>query len=134
MYARRRGIVIGLLVGMVACAGNPPPDTSQLSAQGRRDLQRLNVIKVVNDVSSAVIAANTATDAKGQPLLSDTATAKILTVNKQVLDVIAEDPQGYRSQAISIVRNTRDALPAAINALIEQYLSQIEAVLNEVRE
>ena len=116
-----------VLAFLTACAGKRPPDTSQLSPEGRQSYTTLQVVRVVNDVTTAAIAANQANQ------LTDTATAAVLTVNKQVLDVIAANPRGFKAQALVVFANARDALPADVQALIAAYLARVSAVLQEVQ-
>lgn len=125
---KRLAFVWCLFALVLACNKNPP-DTSQLSPQGKQDLQRLNVIKVVNDASTAVIAANKATPQAA----SDTLTARVLTANKQVLDVIQANPTGYKDLALTAARNARDALPADLQALFDKYVSAVISALQAVQ-
>lgn len=125
----KRLLPIAFMLALVLGCNKNPPDTSQLSPQGRQNLQRLNVIKVVNDASTAVIAANKATPQAA----SDTLTARVLTANKQILDVIQANPTGYRDLALTAARNARDALPADLQALFDKYLSAVIAALQAVQ-
>lgn len=106
------------------CANNPKPDTSQLSPQGVHDLQLVQVVRGVNDVTTAAIATNRA----GR--LSDEYTAIVLRINKQVLDVIEANPANFKDAAAVTLKNARDGLPANIAAQIGPYLDAVRAVLD----
>lgn len=126
-----RTLVVPLLIvgglGLTACAGNPKPDTSQLSSKGLAAYKAVQVVRAINDVTTGAIAANKT----GQ--LSDAATAHVLTINKQALDVVEADPVGYKAKALVTIKNARDALPAGVDALIAAYLQKTIAILNEVQ-
>ena len=77
------------------------------------------MVKVVNDVTTGVIAANAA----GQ--LSDQAAAQVLNVNKQVLDVIQADKVTGVSKALVIVQNARQALPPNLVSLLSGYMQKL---------
>lgn len=122
----KRLVLIATALVAVSCA-HPKPDTSQLSAQGIRDYKATQVVKAVNDVSTAAITANKAKQ------LSDAHTIVILTIDKQVLDVIEANPVDFQSKAITVFRNARDALPADAQASIGAYLEKVAAILSEVK-
>lgn len=110
-----------------ACSGNPKPDTSQLSADGLRAYKAVQVVRAINDVTTAAITANRA----GQ--LADAPTAQVLTINKQALDVIEANPTDYKTKALVAIKNARDALPRPVDAVIATYLQKTIAILNEVQ-
>lgn len=122
----KRLLVMVTALAAVSCA-HPKPDTSQLSPQGLRDYRATQVVKIVNDVTTAVITANKAKQ------LSDAHAIAVLTIDKQVLDVIEANPVDFQAKAIVVFRNARDALPADVQAAIGVYLSKIADVLSEVR-
>lgn len=110
---------------LVACRTGA--DTSQLSIEGHRQYVSLQVVNGINDVSQAVILANST------GALTEAQTAAILTINKQALDYLEANPQGAWSQAAVVVKNARDALPAEIRAKVEGYLAKVIAVLEGAR-
>jgi len=120
-------LLVGITIAASACAGNPKPDTSGLSPAGIRTYRTLQATKIVNDVTTTAIAANRS----GQ--LPDNATAQVLTVNKQVLDVITADPQSGLERALVIAKNAKDALPPTIKALVDGYLQRVVDILTEVK-
>lgn len=122
-------LALGLAGGLLAgCGGKTPPrDLSQLSAQGRIEYTADQVVKIVNDATDAVIAANRS------GVLRDDVEQKILTINKQVLDVVRDNPSNWRSLAISAIRNARQALPPNVDALVGQYLASVIGALQEVK-
>lgn len=122
---RFKTLAIGFILALafVGCARNPKPtDPATLQVY-----QLDQVVKIVNDVTTGVIALNKA----GQ--LADASTAQILTVNKQVLDVIEENPATARDKALAIARNARDALPATVRGLLDGWLDRVIGALQEVR-
>jgi hypothetical protein len=127
----KRFVYAVLLVAFVglapACANNPKPDTSQLSAQGHRDYTATQVVKLVNDVTTAATTANAAKK------LSDAHTAAVLTVNKQVLDVVEANPVDFKAKAITVFNNARQALPGQVQGAIAGYLQQVASILSGVQ-
>lgn len=114
-------LFFALIIG--GCAHRPPPTDPATLHVYTLD----QVVKAVNDVTTGAIAANKA----GQ--LADATTAQILTVDKQVLDVIQADPQTARDKALVIVKNARDALSANVKAVLDGWLDRILAMLEGVR-
>lgn len=115
--------VVALFALSSACANNPKPDTSLLDATGKRNLQLIQVVRGVNDVTSVAIAANKA----GK--LTDDQTALVLTIDKQVLDTIQAHPNDWMTLAVKAVDNARDALTPELSAVIGPYMQQILAAL-----
>lgn len=105
-----------VLLGLAVTACHPNVSTNP-------EVQLVQVVRGVNDVTTAAITANRA----GQ--LSDDATARILTVNKQVLDVIEARPIGYRAQALTVITNAKQGLPPALAAVVNPWLDKIVAAL-----
>lgn len=95
------------------------PKNVTVAPDAQQAFKTLQVIKVVNDVTTGVIAANAA----GQ--LSDQAAAQVLNVNKQVLDVIQADKATGVSKALVIVQNARQALPSNLVALLSGYMQKL---------
>lgn len=112
---------------MSACTATIKRDTSQLSAQGLSDLKKTAVVKLVNDATTAAIAANKA------GVLTDANERTVLTINKQVLDYFQADPHGTLAQALAIVRNARQALPPAVDAAIATWIQKTIDALLEVQ-
>ena len=120
-----RTLLLLLVVGFVACA--PKTDTSQLSPDGLRTLKLLQVVKAVNDATTVAITAN----ASGR--LSDDATAAVLTIHKQVLDVIEANPLTWPALAQAAIRNGREALPPDLNSIVSMYLSKVVMAIEGVQ-
>lgn len=114
-----------VVAGAPACAAHR--DTSQLSVQGHKDYTADQVVKVVNDVTTSAITASRA----GK--LKDNDERMILTINKQVLDVIASNPTNWKELALSALKNARQGLPPAQAASIGPYLDIVVNVLSGMR-
>lgn len=116
-------IVISFVATVPGCAAKKY-DTSLLTAQEKQMLHLVDVVRGVNDVSTAAIAANKALT------LTDPATAAVLTINKQVLDTIQANPKGnWLGLVTPAIKNTRDALPLDVNQSIGTYVDKTLAIL-----
>lgn len=120
-------LIVALVGSAPACSHNPKPDTSQLSAQGLHDYNATQFVKLVNDAQTAVITANKT----GR--LSDVAERQVLTLIQQVRDVVRENPPDLPSKVRSVIKNARQALPPAVDAVVADYLSKVIGYLNEVK-
>lgn len=116
-----------VIISAASCASHTPPDTSQLSAQGHQDLKAIEVTKLVADADAAVIAANRA----GK--ITDQVELQILGINKQVLDVLQAHPAGFVPLALTAVANSKQALPAEVQAVVDLYLAKVIAALQGVQ-
>lgn len=128
-YRRSYLAAVLLTVAIVCqsrCAGNPPPDTSQLSSQGLSDYNTAEKVRLIRDVNSGVIAANKAG-------LSDALTAQVLTVSEQLLDFLEANPQTTRDKALEALRQARDAMPDAVDNRIAGFLLQLSDIVTEVQ-
>jgi len=90
----------------------------------------LNLIRGINDISITAINANSLPPPNN---LSDVWTARILTINKQLLDIIQINPPDLRSKLTVSIANARQALPEPVNAKIEGYLTTLETLIREIR-
>lgn len=115
-----------MLVASAAC--RTTQDTSKLTDQGLRNLKALQVTKVVNDATNAVIAAN------HSGVVSDALELQILTINKQVLDAIEANPVTFGQAAFAIAKNARDALPAEVRTTVDRYLGALFDILGVPRQ
>ena len=113
-------VLVGPIVATGACAH---PNTTQLSRAGMLEYGGLQVVRLVNDATDAVILANKAGKA------SDALTAQVLTINKQLLDVIQTNPTTWKAIARAALKNALDTLPAAARADVRGYLGIIVDVL-----
>ena len=121
-------VVATVLAGLsLGCSNNPPPDTSQLSPVGLRDFHTAKFVDGLNSVTQTIIAANDLNK------LSDAHTAAALTVNKQILDYLAANPQATREKVFTAIKNARDALPADVDAVISGFILQVTNLLMEVQ-
>lgn len=125
MRTRRVPLALLLLLALSAC--RTTTDTSQLTDQGLRDLKALRVTKIVNDASAVVIAANHA----GK--IPDAVELQILSINKQVLDVIQEHPVTFEAHALAVAKNAREAMPPNVRAVADEYLGTVFDILGLVR-
>lgn len=118
---RRLTATVGLILGLAlaACAPNIAPDAQPAYRQ-------LQAVRIVNDVSSAAIAANRA------GTLSDPDTAQVLTVTWQVRDFIERNPATTTQRIIAAVQEGRDALPADVRGRVDRYLAAGIAALEEL--
>ncbi|CAB4190683.1 hypothetical protein UFOVP1196_89 [uncultured Caudovirales phage] len=107
-----------LALSIVPAAACTPKNVT-VAPDAQQAFKTLQVVKVVNDVTTGVIAANAA----GQ--LSDQAAAQVLNVNKQVLDVIQADKVTGVSKALVIVQNARQALPPNLVSLLSGYMQKL---------
>jgi hypothetical protein len=117
-------LVVLMVIPAYACANNPKPDTSQLSAQGHVNYTLDQVVKVVNDATSGAIAANRS------GVLKDEYERDVLSINKQILDVLATHPANWKDLAMQALKNGNDALPVATQNIIRPYLSTVLLVIN----
>jgi len=99
----------------------------QVAPEAQPGYRLVQVVRGVNDVTTGAIAANHA------GALSDDLERYVLTVNKQVLDVIQAHPSDYHELAVVVVHNARAALPPAVAALVNVWLDKTLAALQEVR-
>lgn len=130
---RRIALVLALaavpvVAGTTTAACHHRVDLSQLDAEGQSNFKRAQAAKLVNDVTTVAITAN----AEGK--ISKAATAQVLTINKQVLDVISANPQGWKEKAMVVITNARQALPPDINAAISTYVDMIINALAEANK
>jgi hypothetical protein len=115
-------VLLALLVA--SCA---KPDTSKLSPEGWRAYRLLEVVQLANSATDAVILANKT------GILPDATAATILTINKQILDYATTNPRGTLQQVHVIIVNARQGLPAAVDALVGQYLAKVLALVQAVQ-
>ncbi len=111
------------LLFVLGCSGNPKPNTSQLSAQGLHEFKADEAVVIVNDVTTGVRAA-----VRAKVLPVDVG-AQLLTAHKQILDVIAADPVGWPNRISVILKNTKDALPAAWRDRANTFLQQVGVII-----
>jgi len=116
-------LLTATILHAAGCAGNPKPDTSQLSPQGLRDFKADEAVLIVNDVTTGVRAA------VRSKVLPVAVGAQLLTVNKQVLDVIAADPVGWSARVGVILKNGKDALPAEWRDRANIFLQQVGVII-----
>lgn len=119
----RRTWSLLVLIVLSACAAKTPPN---LDPQAQLEFTADQVVKLVNDVTTSAIAANRA----GK--LSDDLERQVLTVNKQVLDVIAANPTIWKTLAQATFANAVQALPRATQIAIDPYLQQVSAILARI--
>lgn len=116
---------LSLVLGLSILPGCAPksvatsPDVPRAATSEDQTARKLQVVKVVNDVTTAVITANSV----GK--LSDQATAQVLNVNKQILDVLQADRVSGIAKALVIVQNTRQALPENLIPVLTTYMQQL---------
>lgn len=108
-------LVLALSLGTVACH----PNISNLPPASLQEYSADQVVKAVNDVTTAAITAN------HQGALSNPAEQAVLTINKEVLDTIAANPQGYKAASLAMVLNAKQALPVTVQAAVNSYLDQV---------
>lgn len=110
-----------LTMSAVGCAASTGSKRSvaELSQQGLATKRQVEAIKVVNDVTDLVIAANAA------KVLSDSSTAKLLTVNKQVLDIMTLWPTDWKSRVLVVIQNAQQGLPPELAAQVPPVLNRL---------
>ena len=104
-------LLIALFVS--ACSGN----------------RTLDLVRGINDVSIAAINANALPPPAN---LSDPLTAQVLTINKQLLDIIQAKPADMKTQLTTVITNARQALPQPLDAKIAGWLTLIENFVREI--
>ena len=105
-------IIIALLVA--GCTGN----------------KTLDLVRGINDVSIAAINANALPPPNN---LSDPLTAQVLTVNKQLLDIVQAKPADMKNQLTTVITNARQALPQPLDAKIAGWLTLIEGFIGDIK-
>ncbi len=120
----RLAVALTMLMALsaAACALHSA-DTSQLSPQGLHDFKALEAVQIVNDVTTGVRAAVTS------KVIPVAVGAQLLTINKQVLDVIAADPVGWPNRIAVILKNGKDGLPAAWRDRANLFLQQVAVII-----
>lgn len=97
----------------------------------------LQITRGVNDVTTAVVAANKNNN------LTDPQTAAILNVNKQVLDsitaLVQEDPANMDRPTVvdgkirEVIKNALEALPPDVRTALTPWIARITALLGGVQ-
>jgi len=102
-----------------------------LTASACTGSRTLDLIRGINDVSNSAIAANSLPPPNDLP---DALTSQILTVNKQLLDIIDANPSDLRGKLTVAITNARQALPKPLNTRIENYLIVLENLIREIKQ
>lgn len=111
-------VALSVLV-LPSCSSNPKPDLSALPASAQHEYTIDQVVKLVNDSTTAAVTANHA------GLLPKEGEKEILTINKLLLDVFSASPlpADWREVSLAIVAKRRLILPPFIDAAIAKYLT-----------
>jgi hypothetical protein len=118
----QRAALVVVLVALAAACGTRQvvvPDAQQAFRQ-------LEFHRVINDVASSAIAANKTN------VLSDDATAHVLTVTWQVRDFVEANPVTTRDRVITAFREASQAVPVPLRDQIAQYINAGIAALEEL--
>jgi hypothetical protein len=119
-------VMVALVVGSSACAKKAPavsPDV-QAAAQATRVIA---ILDVLNDAAKSM-------NAQTPKLLSDSATAKVVSIHQSLVQVIGAAPSGWKAtvQAALGELSTAPELTAAEHAKIAPYVVVAEAALSVV--
>jgi hypothetical protein len=111
-----------MLAGLsVGCVNRP-----QLEPDAVQPYNRLEAVRIVNDVGDVAIAANEAEK------LSDPLTARILTIGWQVRDFIEANPTTTYTRIVVAIREGLDATPLEIRTQITTYFDAAIAALKQL--
>ena len=91
-------------------------------AESRADV----VVKLINDVTTGAILANKA----GR--LPDAMERVLLTINKEILDVIASHPTTWKALVFTTFVNAVQPLPPATQAALNPYLKELSGILARI--
>lgn len=113
--------MVAVLLLTTACA-NHNLDLSQLDEFSRQQLRQTEVLKITDDVTTAVMAAYHNNN------LNRDMTIRILTINKQVRDVVKAFPPDWPSRVAVIVVNAKQSLTVEEHAKLDPWLNLLGGV------
>lgn len=111
-------LTIGL--GMAACAHNAAPTVSPTISQAQHAIAVLDVLR------DAAVSMN----AQTPKLLSDSATAKVVSIHESLVQVIAAAPAGWQASVQAALDELPKGLAPADYAKIQPYVVVAEAALS----
>lgn len=117
--------VLALSVSLGACAHNPAPSTSpdaQIASQAQ------HVVAVLDVLRDAAVSMN----AQTPKLLSDSATAKVVSIHQSLVQVIGAAPTGWKATVQAAFEELPKDLSPADYQKIAPYVVVAEAALSVV--
>jgi len=117
----RMAAALLVVLALTAC------DRPNLEPDAVPVFNRLEAVRIINDVGDGAIAANEA----GQ--LSDAITAQVLTVGWQVRDYIEANPQTTYSRIVTAIREGLQAAPAELQTQVARYFETAIAALEKLQ-
>lgn len=122
MTRRTRTLLPIVLLLAAACGGRP-----QLEPDAAAAFNRLEAVRIINDVGDVAIAAHTA------GTLSTEVTGWVLRVGWQVRDFIEVNPTTTYARVIVAINEGLDVAPAAIRVEVSKYFDAAVAALNKLQ-
>lgn len=132
-YARRIGLtlaLVSLLTSTILTTGGcvkPSAAVAALPPASQTEYKLLQVVKVINDVTDSAIAANHA------GVLRDQHELIVLSINKQVLEIIEAHPDNFKELAMAAVKNAMSAFAPDVHFAVSLYIERLLLVIQEFR-
>lgn len=128
---KRRLLLSFILLFVVACGGNPTPQTDptrNLSPQGKAAYQSTRVVKVLDLIMDTAIAA----EAQSPKLMSTNSTRKVVEYHNAVIRTIAAVPDGWIPVAKQGALELQKTIPPEEFKQIDPYFRLVFMLFEEI--